>query len=134
MKKIVRLTESELKNIVEASVKRAIQEGVVEEGRGKDIAKTIGAGALAAGIGATDIALDGPISKGAEKQIANHRKMSQADQATKKEFGKELKGKNYRDSIPTQKDIEDPKTKAWGESRIRRAVIESIINLINEKN
>ena len=29
MKKIVRLTESELKNIVEASVRRAIQEGVL---------------------------------------------------------------------------------------------------------
>ena len=133
MKKIVRLTESELKNIVEASVKRAIQEGAVNEGFGKDVAKTVGAGVLGAGLGATDIALDGPMSKGAEKQIVNHRKMSQADQATKEEFGNELKGKNYRDSIPTQKDIEDPKTKAWGESRIRRAVIESIMNLMNEE-
>lgn len=52
MKKIVRLTESELKNIVEKSVKRSLKEGVIteqmlNEGRMKDAAIKL---AKAAGI------------------------------------------------------------------------------------
>ena len=129
MKKIVRLTESELKDIVEKSVRRAINEGAVNESW-KDVGKTVGAGALGAAALTADVALDGPISKGVDRQISNHRKMSQADAATKQEFGKKLKGKNYKASIPTQKDIEDPKTKAW-ESIMKRAVMESINKLMN---
>lgn len=129
MKKIVRLTESELKNIVERSVRRAINEGAVNESW-KDVGKTVGAGALGAAALATDFGAGGPISTGVERQAAQQAKVSQADPATKQEFGKKLKGKNYKDSIPTQKDIEDPKTKAW-ESRIKGAVMESIKKLMN---
>ena len=133
MKKIVRLTESELKNIVEKSVRRAIKEGAVDESL-KDVGKTVAAGVLGGAALTADVALDGPISKGVERQLANHKKMSQADQATKKEFGKDLSGKkNPSDSIPKQKDIQDTKTRSWtGEARIRRAVMESLIGLMRE--
>ena len=45
MKKIVRLTESELNRIVERSVRRAINEGTLNEVNWKDVRNTVGAAA-----------------------------------------------------------------------------------------
>ena len=135
MKKIVRLTESELKNIVEKSVKRAIKEGAVNEVNwkkaGKEVGKTLATGAVGGAVAAATLTTDNPVSRGIERQVAQHNKTSRADAETRKEFGKDLKGKNPKDSIPSQKDIQDPKTKAWEERRIRRAVMESIKKLMN---
>jgi hypothetical protein len=126
MKKIVRLTESELKNVVEASVRRAIQEGAIDEGIGRDLASIGGTSTLAAlallggkaALPDTDPTLAEPPG---------------AFQAEKDEFGDRLKPAN---SIPSQNELPSD-TISWKkankmESRIRRAVMESIRGLMME--
>ena len=83
-KKIVRLTESELKNIVEASVKRTINEGLLteemltENSFAKKLALYLGL-PLATIVGAlTAIGTDNPISRGLENQYQEVQKNSQA--------------------------------------------------------
>lgn len=83
-KKIVRLTESELKNIVEASVKRTINEGLLteemltENSFAKKLALYLGL-PLATVVGAlTAIGTDNPISRGLENQYQQVQKNSQA--------------------------------------------------------
>ena len=137
MKKIVRLTESELNRIVERSVRRAINEGAINESW-KDIRNTVGAGALGAAALATDFGAGGPISTGVERQAAQQAKVSQADPATKNEFGKELKGKKLSDkktaSWPGTNNADSTKTSKGNvsDSRIRRAVMESLAGLMKE--
>jgi len=123
MKKIVRLTESELKNIVETSVRRAIKEGAVNEGWGKDLAKVAGAGALGAagmvgmaGAGAYDDQFE-PKPTPSELGIK---------QAVSDEFGSPQGKPLPKDTIGWEEANRIP------ESRIRRAVMESIKNLMNE--
>ena len=58
MKKIVRLTESELNRIVERSVRRAINEGTVNEVDWKGVRNTVGAG-IGAGLLTTGAAAAG---------------------------------------------------------------------------
>ena len=128
MKKIVRLTESELKNIVEASVKRAIQEGAVDEGFGKDVAKAVGTGVLGAGLGVAGVGTG--LFDDQMDAIDNNSRAFPEDKA---EFGDRLKPTN---SIPSQAEL-PADTISWKkanhmESRIRRAVMESIMNLMNE--
>lgn len=137
MKKIVRLTESELKDIVERSVRRAINEGAINESW-KDIRNTVGAGALGAAALATDFGAGGPISTGIERQAAQQAKVSQADPATKNEFGKELKGKKLSDkktaSWPGTNNADSTKTSKGNvsDSRIRGAVMEALVGLMRE--
>jgi hypothetical protein len=130
MKKIIRLTESELKNIVEKSVRRSIKEGVIteemlNEGRIKDaamkLAKTAGI-TLAAAMSMITVALYGddyqaPTDPNASRIETNLKNtpdtMSQSSMATG-EF-----------------DVNTDNDKKF-ESRIRGAVIESIMNLMSE--
>ena len=131
MKKIVRLTESELNRIVEKSVRRAINEGAINESW-KGVRNTVGAGALGAAALAADFGAGGPISTGVERQAAQQAKVSQADPATKNEFGKELKGKKTA-SWPGTNNADSTKTSKENvsDSRISRAVMESIKKLMN---
>ena len=128
MKKIVRLTESELKNIVETSVKRAIQEGAINEGFGKDMLKTA---AMGGGLG---LGMVGAAGAGAFDSDPLLNEPQGAFPEDKAEFGDRLKPAN---SIPSQDEL-PADTIGWKkanhmESRIRRAVMESIMNLMNEE-
>ena len=128
MKKIVRLTESELKNIVEKSVTRAINEGVIDESwkdvRDTAVAGVIGGSALAIGAGTGNL----------DKEADRKEKTYQADPATKKEFGKELKGKKTA-SWPGTNNADSTKTSKVNvsDSRISHAVMESIKKLMNDE-
>ena len=126
MKKIVRLTESELKNIVEKSVRRAIKEGAVDE---SNFLKKAG---LAAGItagGLATLGTDNPASRALDRQFADQEEVSRAFPEDREEFGDKLKPQS---ELP-------PDTISWRnangipESRIRRAVMESIMKLMNEQ-
>jgi ribosomal protein S13 len=123
MKKIVRLTESELKNIVEASVKRSIKEGVITEemlnegikDKAIELAKLAGVSVavaaswlLAMGFGAFD---NDPFIKAGDNQ-------------QQKEMNQQVK-----DGLGA--DVLDPDTVKF-EGKIARAITESIRNLMNE--
>jgi hypothetical protein len=122
MKKIVRLTESELKNIVEKSVRRAIKEGAVNEKYGlKDFGKDV---AFAGGLGAAGAAglAGNAIYNSDEPEVDPQQQEINA--AVTDEFG------SPQGKIPTQAEL-PPDTRSWtGENRIRRAVTESIKNLL----
>ena len=125
MKQVIRLTESDLKNIVEKSVRRAIKDGVLTEetlneglkDKAIELAKMAGVSvAIAAswlaalGLGAFD---NDPLIKQNDQQI-------EINKAVADEFGS-AQGKTPNDTI------------SWkSESRIRRAVMESIKKLMRE--
>ena len=128
MKQIVRLTESELKNIVEASVRRAIKEGAVNEGW-KDWAMT---GAVGAGLGlgaAATLGTENPVSDRIEQQFADQDEAGRAFPEDRAEFGDELnpQGELPSDTIGWEEANRIP------ESRIRRAVMESIKKLMKNQ-
>lgn len=139
MKKIVRLTESELKNIVEASVKRTINEGLVTEGMlnegmmgsfAKKLALYLGIPVATVLAALADIGFGGPLSKGMEDQYQQAQQNSQAFQVDKDEMDRNT----YLDGF--NKDLKDNGVNTdnikVGESRIRRAVMESIRSLMTE--
>jgi hypothetical protein len=129
MKKVIRLTESELKNIVEASVRRAIKEGAVNEGWGKDALKTAG---LSAGIGlgaAGVLGTDNPASSALDRQFDDQEEMGRAFPEDREEFGDELNpGGLPKDTISWEDAQRRP---GIPESRIRGAVMESIKKLMS---
>ena len=144
MKQIVRLTESELKNIVEKAVIRAVNEGAVEEGKVKDFLKSAGKTAGKAAVGGAFLGLTlgtkNPVSDRIEQQFDRQEKLSQADPETKKEYGDKLKPKSERD----KKAKKDKKTASWPsnknvpsmintEARIHRAIMESLNRLMNDR-
>jgi len=133
MKKIVRLTESELKNIVEKSVRRAIKEGAINEGTVGDIAKGVAIGLpLTFGTVAGNEYLhkDDPEIDPQQQKI---------NQAVTDEFGSP-QGKLPNDTINFDDARRDPRLNNYHvdssisnklESRIRGAVMESIKKLMN---
>lgn len=143
MKQIIRLTESELNNIVKKSVIRAINEGVIDEGRFKDmfkkgakkagkVAKKVGKAVGGAAAGTAALYTIGALHDEANKGNTNKDQQT-INRQIEKGLGKDVlkpksqQKKNDDNSIPKQKDIEDEKTRSWtGEARINRAVMESI--------
>ena len=112
MKKIVRLTESELKNIVEASVRRAIKEGAVDESwKGTLAGGALGAAALTAGVGAGAF----------DDQMDDIDRNSRAFPEDRVEYGERLKPQSElpADTISWEKANQF-------EGRINRAIAESI--------
>jgi len=123
MKQVIRLTESDLKNIVEKSVRRAIKEGAVNEYGLKDLRNDalLGGGIAAAGLGAMagNAYLHDDEPENPEQQEIN--------QAVADEFGS-AQGKMPNDTISWEEANGLP------ESRIRRAVMESIKKLMRESS
>jgi hypothetical protein len=137
MKKIVRLTESELKNIVEKSVRRAIKEGAVNEyglkDFGRDAAFAGGLGLAGAGTLAGNAYLHGE-----DPEIDPQQQ--EINQAVTDEFGSP-QGKLPNDTINFDDARRDPRLNGYHvdssisnklESRIRGAVMESLIGLMRE--
>ena len=134
MKKIVRLTESELNRIVERSVRRAINEGAINEGTVGDIAKGVAIGLpLTFGTVAGNEYLhkDDPEINPQQQEI---------NQAVTDEFGSP-QGKLPNDTINFDDARRDPRLNNYHvdssisnklESRIRRAVMESLAGLMKE--
>jgi hypothetical protein len=126
MKKIVRLTESELKNIVEKSVRRAIKEGAVDEYGLKDFGKDA---LMAGGLGAAGAAgLAGNALYNSDEPEINPEQQ-EINMQTKQGLGQnvlEPGGMPDNDTISWEDAINNP----MHENRIRRAVRESIMNLM----
>lgn len=122
MKKVIRLTESELNNIVEKSVRRAIKEGAVNEYGLKDLRNDalLGGGIAAASLGA----VAGNAYLHDDEQEVNP-KQQEINQAVADEFGSP-QGKLPKDTISWNRANGLP------ESCIRRAVMESIKKLMRE--
>jgi hypothetical protein len=124
MKQIVRLTESELKNIVETSVRRAIQEGAIDEGKVGDAARKVGnavksglkTAAVAGGIGAATIGGNAALHSDDNDDYIRDKNAKRI----------ETQLKQIPDTI-SKGDIATGKF----ESRIRGAVMESIKKLMN---
>lgn len=117
MKQIVRLTESELKNIVEASVRRAIKEGAVDEGKfGNAIKSGLKTAAVAGGIGAATIGGNAALHSDDNDDYIRDKNAKRI----------EAQMKQIPDTI-SKGDIATGKF----ESRIRGAVMESIKKLMN---
>jgi len=128
-KNLIRLTESDLHRIVKNSVRRAIKEGAMDEGFKdtlKDTALGVGLGtAAAAGI----VGTDNPISRGLDRQYERHVD----DMRARPEDREEMNRTAYFDDF--RKDLEDDgidTSRIKGESRINRAITESIRRFINE--
>lgn len=118
MKRIVRLTESELKNIVEASVRRAIKEGAVDESwKGTLAGGALGAAALTAGVGAGAF----------DDQMDDIDRNSRAFPEDRVEYGDRLKPQS---ELPSD-TISWEKANQF-EGKISKAIAESISNLMNE--
>ena len=116
MKRIVRLTESELKNIVEASVRRAIKEGAVDEGWGKDMLKTA---AIGGGLG---LGMAGAAGAGVyDDQMDDIDRNSRAFPEDRVEYGDRLKPQS---ELPSD-TISWEKANQF-EGRVNRAIAESI--------
>ena len=119
MKRIVRLTESELKNIVETSVRRAIKEGEVDESwKGTLAGGALGAAALTAGVGAGAF----------DDQMDDIDRNSRAFPEDRVEYGDRLKPQS---ELP-------PDTISWEkanqfEGRINRSIAESINKILSEE-
>ena len=132
-KKIIRLTESELKNIVEASVKRTINEGLITEDMitegslAKKLALYLGLPVMTVAAALADIGFGGPLSTGAERRYQEIQKNSQA-------FPEDREFLHNNDSTATFRAEEPPVKKANGlpESRIKKAVTESIRKMMTE--
>lgn len=134
MKKIVRLTESELNRIVERSVRRAINEGVVNEANWKNIAAAAASVPLMYG---GMVAHD----KVHENDPEIDPQQREINQAVTDEFGSP-QGKLPNDTTINFDDARrDPRLNNYHvdssisnklESRIRGAVMESIKRLMKE--
>lgn len=129
MRKPIRITESDLQRIVKNSVRRAIKEGAMNEGWKDDLKGTalgVGLGtAAAAGI----VGTDNPISRGLDRQYERHVD----DMRARPEDREEMNRTAYFDDF--RKDLEDDgidTSRIKGESRINRAITESIRKFINE--
>ena len=131
MKKIVRLTESELKNIVEASVRRSLKEGVIteemlNEGHIKDaavkLAKLAGISVAAATYFLT-VAMYGD---------------NNAPETDPSALGIEKSLQQIPDTVSQSSKLNDYHMNGYQqneyESRIRGAVMESIKNLMNNNS
>jgi hypothetical protein len=130
MEKRIRLTESELNKIVENSIRRAINEGRIDEGvlngdRIKSIAKTI-AKMFGVSFAGAVLAVTMVASGVFDRQYNELQKIQQASDVDREEFGEKLKPASQRsekkDSINTTSFTQ----KGANESRINRAVMESI--------
>ena len=130
MEKRIKLTESELNRIVENSIRRAINEGRIDEGvlngdRIKSIAKTI-AKMFGVSFAGSVLAVTMVASGVFDRQYNELQKIQQASEVDKEEFGEKLKPASQRsekkDSINTTSFTQ----KGANESRINRAVMESI--------
>lgn len=132
MEKRIRLTESELNRIVENSIRRAINEGRIDEGvlngdRIKSIAKTI-AKMFGVSFAGAVLAVTMVASGVFDRQYDELQKIQQASDVDREEYGEALKPASQRakkDSINTA-NFQQPKQKGANESRINRAVMESI--------
>lgn len=122
MKKIVRLTESELNRIVERSVIRAINEGTVNEVDWKGVRNTVGAG-IGAGLLTTGAAAAGAFDddplfndpQGADQEVVDF-----------------LGDNEYEnEELPDTIHFDDVRRDSKFESRIKGAVMESINKLMN---
>ena len=122
MKKIVRLTESELKNIVEQSVRRAITEGAVNEYGWKDFRNDA---LMAGGLGAAGLATVGGNAYLHDDEPEVNPEQQEINQAVTDEFGSP-QGKLPADTIGWKE------ANGYYEGKIARAVTESISNLMNE--
>ena len=124
MEKRIKLTESELNRIVENSIRRAINEGRIDEGKvtktAYELAKILGISLTMAAVLAADFIKGGPISTSLERQYGENVELrggsKEAKKAVKDEFGSE--------QGDTSKIAKTPATTS--ESRINRAVMESI--------
>ena len=128
MRKPIRITESDLQRMVKNSVRRALKEEAVDEGL-KDWGRTaaLGAGFGAAAAGA--VGTDNPISRGLDRQYERHVD----DMRARPEDREEMNRTAYFDDF--RKDLEDDgidTSRIKGESRINRAITESIRKFINE--
>lgn len=140
MKKIVRLTESELKNIVEASVRRAIKEGVITEGmvneglkdKALEVAKVLGISLTMALALLADFGNGGPISKALERRTAEQAETGRAFPEDRAEYGDQLNPGGGASNDSTAVNTADAQRGLDLNSRIRGAVMESIKNLMNE--
>lgn len=118
MKKIVRLTESELKNIVETSVRRAIKEGAVDESwKGTLAGGALGAAALTAGVGAGAF----------DDQMDDIDRNSRAFPEDRVEYGDRLKPQS---ELPSD-TISWEKANQF-EGKISKAIAESVNKLLSE--
>lgn len=120
MKKIIRLTESELNKIVEASVKRAINEGAINEYGIKDFGKDA---ALVGAVGATTL---GGMAGNAYFNDDDYidPEQQEINQAVEDEFGS-AQGKLPNDTIGWEEA-----QSLRRESRIHRAIMESIRHIL----
>ena len=120
MKKIIRLTESELNKIVEASVKRTINEGAINEYGIKDFGKDA---ALVGAVGATTL---GGMAGNAYFNDDDYidPEQQEINQAVEDEFGS-VQGKLPNDTIGWEEA-----QSLRRESRIHRAIMESIRHIL----
>jgi hypothetical protein len=122
MAQVIRITESDLHEIVEETVRRT-----VEEGWGKDALKTLGLG-TALGVGAAGtLATDNPISRGLDRQFADQEEVGRAFPEDREEFGKTLspRGNAEDNTISWEKANQF-------ESKIGKAITESINKYLKE--
>jgi hypothetical protein len=130
MEKRIRLTESELNRIVENSIRRAINEGRIDEGvlngdRIKSIAKTI-AKMFGVSFAGAVLAVTMVASGVFDRQYNELQKIQQASDVDREEFGEKLKPASQRSEKKDSINTTSFKQKGANESRINRAVMESI--------
>lgn len=118
-KKVIKLTESDLRRIVEESVERAVDEGFM-----KDLAKTAGMGAIGAAGALATMATDNPVSRNIDRQFSDRAEMRRAFPEDRDEFGNKLK--------PQERTISWDRANEIPESIISRAVMESVKKILTE--
>ena len=134
MKKIVRLTESELKNIVEASVKRTINEGLLteemlnESSFAKKLALYLGLPVATVVAALTVAGTDNTVSRRVEKQYQQAQQNSQAFPEDTEERQKNTDRDSFYKDL--QDDGVDTTNIHYDESRVKRAVTESLKRLM----
>ena len=120
MKKIIRITEDDLRRIVKESVERAVDEGFM-----KDLAKTAGMGAIGAAGALATMATDNPVSRNIDRQFSDRAEIRRAFPEDRDEFGNKLK--------PQERTISWDRANEIPESIITRAVMESIDRMLKEE-
>ena len=127
MKKIVRLTESELNRIVEKSVRRAINEGAINEGTVGDIAKGVAIGlplTFGTVVGNEYLHKDDPEINPQQKRINTDIKNGLGQHV--------LEPGGKADDLPDDTiHFDTARRDSKFEARIRGAVMESIKKLMN---